>query len=296
MKIIEALDIILGKETVESVSPRWRPLCRIGAVIGLGGATCCVLFFGAHAVRDLVSAPTNLGNWLFAAFIAFMGYKVLFQPLVRGVHAWTRRGQPRTPHVCTLPGEGLVLRRMFSREILFLLVWCTGWDIAAFVFLPQDFLPAVRDFATKGFQGVLVTGVVFPLIGLVITGLLVWKIVQRCQPTYEIRLLGGQIRENDTVTFDYRFRGDPEKVKSVQFVLTSANRAESAGGRVDDKPGSWVEDVTFDTLAACTAGIHTFDMPEIMSDCHDAFDYFLRANVTFTSGLKATSNYRIPLR
>ncbi len=296
MKIIEAMDIILGKEMVESISPRWRPLCRIGASAGFLCVACGFLFWGVDAVRGLVSAPTNLGNWMFAAFIAFGSYKLLFQPVMRAVHAWVRRGQPRTPHVCALPGEGLVLRRMFSREILFLLVWCIGWDIATFTLLPQNFLAAIRDYATKGFQGVLVTGVVFPLIGLVITGLLVWKIFQRFQPTYEIRLLGGQIRENGTLTFDYRFRGNPEKVKSVEFVLTCANQADSAGGQIDDKPGSWVEDVTFDTLATCTAGNHTFDMPEIMPDCHDAFDYFLRMNVTFTSGLKATSNYRLPLR
>ena len=291
MKIGEVIDVMLGKTLAEQISPRWRPICRAGAVLGFLVGTFVFAIFAVEATQKLVRAPTSLANWLFVGFIAFWGYLFLGRPLGQGFRALMREGRPRTLQSCTPPGDGLVLRRMASREIAFFFVWCLGWNCGAFWGLPA----AVRDCPDTGFLDTLVPGIVFPLIGLAGTGVLVWKVIQRCQPTYELRLLGGPVRENGTLTVDYRFRGNPEKVKSVVFVLASADRASASGGQITDAPGTCDDVVTCDTCAACTAGRQTFNLPKIKSDCHDTFDYYLRTVITFRSGLTATSTYRLPL-
>jgi hypothetical protein len=96
-------------------------------------------------------------------------------------------------------------------------IWCCGWNAGAFAGLVPRFIAAVRDYPEKGFCAELVIGVVFPLIGIAMTAYFIRIVWKHLRPCYEVRLLGGVLKEGERATFEYEFKGDADDVRRVEF-------------------------------------------------------------------------------
>jgi hypothetical protein len=185
---------------------------------------------------------------------------------------------------------------MLPSGLAFIAVWCIGWDAGAFYALVPKFVDAVRAYSEKGFDGILVVGVIFPLIGVAMTVYffrILWKYLR---PSYEVRLTGGLLKEGELATFEYHFKGDAEEVTSVAFATAACAACEARHGTVDAQPGDINDEKKFTHSLEIASGSVTLEMPLIAKDCHTAFRYYFRATVVFKSGLVVASSYRIPLK
>ncbi len=231
--------------------------------------------------------PTALAGRVTAGAAAFTGLPA-GTPVICGTSGWTFS-----------PMDGIRLRRMLPSGLAFMAVWCIGWDAGAFYGLVPKFVDAMRAYSEKGFDAILVVGVVFPLIGVAMTVYffrLLWK---HLRPSYEVRLVGGLLKEGERATFEYRFKGDAEEVKSVAFA--TALYARPAGGRrgtvtLGEAPGAVNDSKKFTHPLEIASGSVTLEMPRIAKDCHTSFRYYFRATVVFKSGLSVASSYCIPLK
>ena len=121
---------------------------------------------------------------------------------------------------------------------------------------------------------------------------IVWK---HLRPCYEVRLLGGVLKEGERATFEYDFKGDTEDVKHVEFA-TAVEESGVRNGRTLGAPAGVVNDTKeFSHPMELMSGRVSLEMPCIASDCHGRFRYYFRATVNFKSGLVVSSSYRIPL-
>lgn len=210
----------------------------------------------------------------------------------------TPRGEKRKIRSRMIPAEGLRLRRCLPSGLVLLAVWCIGWDAMSFYGIVPKFIDAVRAYSGKGFDAILVVGVIFPLIGVAMTVYffrLLWK---HLRPSYEVRLVGGLLKEGERATFEYLFKGDAEEVKSVAFATALYARPAGRRGTVTlgEAPGAVNDLKKFTHSLEIASGSVTLEMPRIAETCHTAFRYYFRATVVFKSGLSVASSYRIPLK
>ena len=185
---------------------------------------------------------------------------------------------------------------MLPSGLAFMAVWCIGWDAGAFYGLVPKFVDAVRAYSEKGFDAILVVGVVFPLIGVAMTVYFFRILWKHLRPSYEVRLVGGLLKEGERATFEYRFKGDAEEVKSVALATAACAACEARHGTVGAQPGDINDEKKFTHSLEIASGSVTLEMPRIAKDCHTAFRYYFRATVVFKSGLSVASSYRIPLK
>jgi hypothetical protein len=286
-------------------TPRFKDMPTVMKVANVLGGIAFVVFglifvlpqFCQEEIKAVLSPGAELGNW-----IAVAVFVVAFIGLPAGLFKWLRtRGKEREAHVQMIAAEGVRLRRVLPHRLWFMAIWCCGWDAAAFYGL----VDAVRAYSEKGFNSGIVIGVVFLLIGIAITVYffrLVWK---HLRPCYEVRLLGGVLKEGERAAFEYEFKGNAEDVGRVEFATAVddldalSRRTLTLNGRkltIGAPPGRVNDTKKFFHPMELVSGRVSLEMPRIASYCHDRFRYYFRATVTFKSGLVVSSSYRIPLK
>ena len=72
------------------------------------------------------------------------------------IRAFFEGGRDRQIRSVELPAEGRRLRPKLPTGVVFLFIWCLGWNGGVLFGLGPQALSACRAFAEKGFQGVLV--------------------------------------------------------------------------------------------------------------------------------------------
>ena len=285
-------------------TPRLRDLPRSGRILCVIGCAVGVLFsiiFLVYGLEELISVlrkpGTTLGDLVGDGVFALVPAIILGGGLIQFVKWFRTRGKRREAHERMISAEGVRLRRVLPDGMVFMAIWCCGWDAAAFAGLVPRFIAAVRDFPEKGFCAELVIGIIFPLIGIGMTlhfFRLVWK---HLRPCYEVRLLGGVLKEGEMAIFEYEFKGDAESVERVKFATAVEETRGNGRTRILGAPHGVVNDTKeISHPMELVMGHVSLEMPRIASDCHDRFRYYLRATVTFKSGLVVSSSYRIPLK
>ena len=284
-------------------TPRFKDMPPVMKVANVLGGIAFVVFglifvlpLFCQEIKAVLSPGAELGNWIAVAVTAFFVVGFIVSPIL-GLFKWLKtRGKKREAHERMIAAEGVRLRRVLPQGMVFMAIWCCGWDAAAFAVLVPSFIAAVRDYPEKGFCAELVIGVVFSLIGIAMTVYffrLVWK---HLRPCYEVRLMGGVLKEGERAAFEYEFKGNVENVRRVEFA-TAVDEAVSQNGETVGAPSGIVNDAKeFSHPMEFVSGRVSLEMPRIASDCHDRFRYYFRATVVFKSGLVVASSYRIPLK
>ena len=278
--------------------PRFKdmpPTMKVNVLGGIAFVVVGLIFvlpLFCQEIKTVLSPGAERGNWIAVAVTAFFVVGFVVSPII-GLFKWLKtRGKKREAHERMIAAEGVRLRRVLPQGMVFMAIWCCGWDAAAFYGL----VDAVCAYSEKGFNSGIVIGVVFPLIGIAITVYffrLVWK---HLRPCYEVRLMGGVLKEGERAAFEYEFKGDAENVKRVEFA-TAIDEAVSRNRRTLGAPPGRVNDAKeFSHPMELAAGHVSLEMPRIASDCHARFRHYFRATVTFKSGLVVSSSYRIPLK
>lgn len=278
--------------------PRFKdmpPTMKVNVLGGIAFVVVGIVFvlpLFCQEIKAVLSSGAERGNWIAVAVTAFFVVGFIVSPIL-GLFKWLKtRGKKREAHERMIAAEGVRLRRVLPQGMVFMAIWCCGWDAAAFYGL----VDAVRAYSEKGFNSGIVIGVVFPLIGIAMTVYffrLVWK---HLRPCYEVRLMGGVLKEGERAAFEYEFKGDAENVNRVEFA-TAIDEAVSRNGRTLGAPPGRVNDAKeFSHPMELAAGHVSLEMPRIASDCHARFRHYFRATVTFKSGLSVASSYRIPLK
>ena len=279
--------------------PAVKVLCYVAAAIAIAIAVPLISLKLYDAIKTALRPNAGMRDWISVGFIALFACLFIGGPVMQLVKWLKTRGKTREAHERIIASEGLRLRRILPSGLAFMAVWCIGWDAGAFYGLVPKFVDAVRAYSEKGFDAILVVGVVFPLIGVAMTVYFFYLIWKHMRPSYEVRLAGGLLKEGERATFEYRFKGDAEEVKSVAFA--TALYARPAGGRcgtvtLGEAPGAVNDLKKFTHSLEIASGSVTLEMPRIAKDCHTAFRYYFRATVVFKSGLSVASSYRIPLK
>ena len=244
------------------------------------------------AVKDALRPEAKWDQWVSVGLGVAVAYALFLSPVIQFVKWLKTRGKTREAHERAIPMEGIRLRRVLPNGLVFMALWCIGWDGGTFYAL----VDALRAYSEKGFDGTLVMGMVFSLIGVAMTVYffrLLWK---HLRPSYEVRLVGGLLKEGECATFEYRFKGDAEEVKSVALATAACAACEARHGTVGAQPGDVNDEKKFTHSLEIASGSVTLEMPRIAKDCHTAFRYYFRATVVFKSGLSVASSYRIPLK
>lgn len=276
--------------------PFEKVLCYVAAAIAIAIAVPLISLNLYDAIKTALRPNADKGDWIYAGFFALFACVFIGGPVMQLVKWLKTRGKTREAHERSIPMEGIRLRRMLPNGLVFMALWCIGWDGGTFYALVPKFVAAVRDYPEKGFCAGLVIGVVFPLIGVAMTVYffrLLWK---HLRPSYEVRLAGGLLKEGERATFEYRFKGDAEEVKSVALATAACAACEARHGIVGAQPGDINDAKKFTHSLEIASGSVTLEMPRIAKDCHTAFRYYFRATVVFKSGLTVASSYRIPLK
>ena len=276
----------------KDMPPTMKVVNVLGGIAFVVVGIVFVLPLFCQEIKAVLSSGAELGNWIAVAVTAFFVVGFIVSPIL-ALFKWLKtRGKKREAHERMIAAEGVRLRRVLPQGMVFMAIWCCGWDAAAFYGL----VDAVRAYSQKGFNSGIVIGVVFSLIGIAMTVYffrLVWK---HLRPCYEVRLMGGVLKEGERAAFEYEFKGDAENVKRVEFA-TAVDEAVSRNGRTLGAPPGRVNDAKeFSHPMELAAGHVSLEMPRIASDCHARFRHYFRATVTFKSGLVVSSSYRIPLK
>ena len=279
--------------------PLEKVLCYVAAAIAIAIAVPLISLMLYDAIKTALRPNAVAGDWIEVGIFALFACVFIGGPVMQLVKWLKTRGKVREAHERAIPIEGMRLRRMLPNGLVFMAIWCIGWDAGAFYGLVPKFVDAVRAYSEKGFDAILVVGVAFPLIGVAMTTYFFRILWKHLRPSYEVRLVGGLLKEGERATFEYRFNGDAEEVKCVTFA--TALYARSAGGRrgtvaVGGAPGVVNDSKKFTHPLEVASGRVTLEMPRIAKDCHTAFTYYFRATVMFKSGLSVASSYRIPLK
>ena len=276
--------------------PAVKILCYVAAAIAIAVGVPLISLKLYDAIKTALRPNAGMRDWISVGFFALFACVFIGGPVMQLVKWLKTRGKTREAHERTIPTEGIRLRRMLPNGLVFMALWCIGWDAATFYGLVPRFVDAVRAYSEKGFDGILVTGVIFPLIGVAMTVYffrLLWK---HLRPSYEVRLVGGLLKEGERATFEYRFKGDAEEVKSVALATAACAACEARHGTVGAQPGDINDEKKFTHSLEIASGSLTLEMPRIAKDCHTAFRYYFRATVVFKSGLSVASSSRIPLK
>lgn len=276
--------------------PAGMILCYVAAAIAIAIGVPLISLHLYDAIKMALRPNADKGDWIYAGFFALFAGVFIGGPVMQLVKWLKTRGKTREAHERLIPMDGIRLRRMLPNGLVFMALWCIGWDAGAFYGLAPKFVAAVRDYPEKGFCAGLVIGVVFPLIGVAMTVYffrLLWK---HLRPCYEVRLMGGLLKEGERATFEYLFKGDAEEVKSVALATAACAACEARHGTVGAQPGDINDEKEFTHPLEIASGSVTLEMPRIAETCHTAFRYYFRATVVFKSGLSVASSYRIPLK
>jgi len=222
---------------------------------------------------------------------AEMSERVATEELVRLMP----RGGNRKVHERTIPMEGMRLRRILPSGVAFLAFWCIGWNAAVFCFLKVMAAPAGSpESRLDGGVGSFVFDAVFPLIGIAMTVYCIWLLWKHLRPSYEVRLAGGVLKEGERAKFEYRFKGDAEKVERVSFATTWRHTGPSKA--LGTPPGKVSDQKEFTYPLEIASGSVMLELPSAAEDGHEDFEYYFRGTVVFKSGLSVASSYRIPLK
>ena len=283
----------------DGMPPAVKVLCYVAAAIAIAVGVPLISLKLYDAIKMALRPNAGMGAWIDVGVFALFACVFIGGPVMQLVKWLKTRGKTREAHERSIPIDGIRLRRMLPSGLAFMAVWCIGWDAGAFYGLVPKFVDAVRAYSEKGFDAILVVGVVFPLIGVAMTVYFFYLIWKHMRPSYEVRLAGGLLKEGERATFEYHFKGDAEEVKSVAFA--TALYARPAGGRrgtvtLGEAPGAVNDLKKFTHSLEIASGSVTLEMPRIAKDCHAAFRYYFRATVVFKSGLSVASSYRIPLK
>ena len=254
-------------------TPRLKDMPVWGRILCVAGCAAGVLFSILFIVNGLI----------------------LCGGLLQFVKWFRTRGKKREAHEQMIAADGVRLRRVLPDGLLFMAIWCCGWNAGAFAGLVPRFIAAVRDYPEKGFCAELVIGVVFPLIGIAMTAYFIRIVWKHLRPCYEVRLLGGVLKEGERATFEYEFKGDADDVRRVEFA-TALEESRVRTGTLGAPSGVLNDSKEFSNPMELAMGHVSLEMPHIASDCHDRFRYYFRATVVFKSGLAVASSYRIPLK
>ena len=247
------------------------------------------------AVKDALRPEAKWDQWVSVGLGVAVAYALFLSPVIQFVKRRKTRGKMRDAHERTIPQEGVRLRRVLPTGLAFLGLWCIGWNAATFSFLKVMAAPAGSpESRLEGSGGSIVFGVVFPLIGIAITMYFLWLLWKHLRPSYEVRLAGGVLKEGENVPFEYRFKGDVEKIERVSFA--TAWRDMWPSHALGKPPGNVNDEKEFTNPLEIASGSVTLEMPRIAKTCHENFKYYFRATVTFKSGLSVASSYRIPLK
>ena len=284
-------------------TPRLRDLPRSGRILCVIGCAVGVVFSilfivkGLFELKSVIGKPgATLGNYVGTGMFVLIPAVILCGGLLQFVKWFRTRGKKREAHEQMIAADGVRLRRVLPQGLVFMAIWCCGWDAAAFAGLVPRFIGAVRDNPEKGFCAELVIGVIFPLIGIAMTVYFIRLVWKHLRPCYEVRLLGGVLKEGERSTFEYEFKGNAEDVRRVEFATAGEEAGVRNGGTVGAPSGIVNDAKEFSHPMELAAGRVSLEMPRIASDCHDRFLYYFRATVTFKSGLVVSSSYRIPLK
>ena len=247
------------------------------------------------AVKDALRPEAKWDQWVSVGLGVAVAYALFLSPVIQFVKRRKTRGKARDAHERTIPMEGMRLRRVLPCGVAFLAVWCIGWNAAVFCFLKVMAAPAGSpESRLDGSGDSFVFGVVFPLIGIAMTVYFLWLLWKHLRPSYEVRLVGGVLKEGERAKFEYRFKGDAEKVERVSFATACDDTWPSKA--LGTPPGRVNDEKEFTHPLELASGSVTLEMPRIAKDCHNAFRYYFRATVVFKSGLSVASSYRIPLK
>ena len=247
------------------------------------------------AVKDALRPEAKWDQWVSVGLGFAVAYALFLSPVIQFVKRRKTRGKMRDAHERTIPQEGVRLRRVLPTGLAFLGLWCIGWNAATFSFPKIMGAPAGSpESRLEGSGGSIVFGVVFPLIGIAMTMYFLWLLWKHLRPSYEVRLAGGVLKEGENVPFEYRFKGDVEKVERVSFA--TAWRDMWPSNALGKPPGNVNDEKEFTNPLEIASGSVTLEMPRIAKTCHENFKYYFRATVTFKSGLSVASSYRIPLK
>ena len=247
------------------------------------------------AVKDALRPEAKWDQWVSVGLGVAVAYALFLSPVIQFVKRRKTRGKMRDAHERTIPQEGVRLRRVLPTGLAFLGLWCIGWNAAVFCFLKVMAAPAGSpESRLDGSGDSFVFGVVFPLIGIAMTVYFLWLLWKHLRPSYEVRLAGGVLKEGENVPFEYRFKGDVEKIERVSFA--TAWRDMWPSHALGKPPGNVNDEKEFTNPLEIASGSVTLEMPRIAKTCHENFKYYFRATVTFKSGLSVASSYRIPLK
>ena len=272
--------------------PFVKVLCYVAAAIAIAIGVPLVSLKLYDAIKTALRPNAGMRDWISVGFFTLFACVFIGGPVMQLVKWLKTRGKTREAHERAIPMEGIRLRRMLPNGLVFIALWCIGWDGGTFYAL----VDALRAYSEKGFDGTLVMGMVFSLIGVAMTVYffrLLWK---HLRPSYEVRLVGGLLKEGERATFEYLFKGDAEEVKSVALATAACAACEARHGTVGAQPGDINDEKEFTHPLEIASGSVTLEMPRIAKDCHAAFRYYFRATVVFKSGLSVASSYRIPLK
>ena len=247
------------------------------------------------AVKDALRPEAKWDQWVSVGLGVAVAYALFLSPVIQFVKRRKTRGKARDAHERAIPMEGIRLRRMLPSGVAFLAFWCIGWNAAVFCFLKVMAAPAGSpESRLDGGVGSFVFDAVFPLIGIAMTVYCIWLLWKHLRPSYEVRLAGGVLKEGERAKFEYRFKGDAEKVERVSFATAWDDTWPSKA--LGTPPGRVNDEKEFTHPLELASGSVTLEMPRIAKDCHTAFRYYFRATVVFKSGLTVASSYRIPLK
>jgi hypothetical protein len=222
---------------MDGMSPAVKVLCYVAAAIAIAVGVPLISLKLYDAIKMALRPNSGMGDWISVGFVAVFACVFIGGPVMQLVKWLKTRGKTRKAHERTIPMDGISLRRMLPSGLAFMAVWCIGWDAGAFYGLVPKFVDAVRAYSEKGFDAILVVGVVFPLIGVAMTVYFFRILWKHLRPSYEVRLTGGVLKEGERATFEYEFKGDAEEVTSVAFATAACAACEARHGTVDAQLG-----------------------------------------------------------
>ncbi len=264
--------------------------CVVGTVVGTG-----VLVSNLCTLAQMARHPgTSLEEWMSIGVFTLIPAAILASGALHFARWIRTRGKARTPQEVNVAAEGVRLRRTLPNGLVFLAVWCAMWDSVSIAVVLPEFVAAVRQYSEKGFGGQLFTTAGVLLVGVSMTAVLFWNIWKHLRPCYEVRLAGGIVKEGERARFDYRFKGDVDRVERAMFA-TAAGATGDRSSDIGAPPGGVNDGKELSHPMELAAGSVSLELPRVASDCHARFRHYFRATVFFRRGPSVTSSYRIPL-
>ena len=149
--------------------PFEKVLCYVAAAIAIAVGVPLISLKLYDVIKMALRPNAGMGDWISVGFFMLFACVFIGGPVMQLMKWLKTRGKTREAHERSIPMDGIRLRRMLPNGLVFMAIWCIGWDAGAFYGLAPKFVDAVRAYSEKGFDAILVIGVVFPLIGVAMT-------------------------------------------------------------------------------------------------------------------------------